>query len=113
MQQSLDFLVVLTHNLTMDNILAAPQKNKTTWKQLVVYSIKLLLGLVLGIIFSVIGQEIISYGKFATTFVVLTFVGLTLRVTRGWSLAKVLILVINVALFFIFIKTYILVAPGE
>lgn len=97
----------------MDNILAAPQKNKTTWKQLVVYSIRLMLGLMLGIIFSVIGQEIIGYGKFATTFVILTFVGLVLRMTRGWSLAKVLVLVINVVLFFIFLKTYILVAPGE
>ncbi len=97
----------------MDNILAAPQKNKTTWKQLVVYSIRLILGLMLGIIFSVIGQEIIGYGKFATTFVILTFVGLVLRMTRGWSLAKVLVLVINVVLFFIFLKTYILVAPGE
>jgi len=97
----------------MDNILAAPKKGNTTWMQLAVFSVRTFLGLVLGIIFSVIGQEVIGYGKFATVFVVLTCVGLVLRITKGWSMTKVLILVINVVLFFIFLRTYILVAPGE
>lgn len=97
----------------MEGILQTPKKNHTTWGQLIVFAIRTLLGLFLGVVLSVVGQEVIGYGKVATVFVVLTCVGLTLRLTKNWSFAKVLVLVLNVFLFFVFLRIYILVAPGE
>ena len=96
----------------MENILEDPKKRRVSSKTLVLYAFRLLLGLSLGIIFSVVGQEIIGYGQLVSIFIVLLSVFTVLRVTRNWGALNISILAVFFFLLFLFIKTYISLALG-
>lgn len=95
----------------MQDLLSAPPKKKINFNEMFCYAFRLTIGMGLGIILSVASQEIWGFGQMLSIFIVLSCVFLVLRITRKWSLAKVSILGVNFVLFFVFLQTYISVAP--
>lgn len=87
-------------------------KIKTSSTDLVLYLFKIISGLVLGLTFSLIGDEIIGYGKFSFIFVTVLTIGGFLRTARGWSFVGVIVFDFICVLIGMLLRMYILVAPG-
>ncbi len=75
-------------------------------------ALKILTGLVLGLTFALIGDEVMKYGWFSFILVMVVTVTGLLRIMRGWSWAYVLIFNLICVLIGLLLRMYILIAPG-
>lgn len=73
--------------------------------------LRLITGLFLGLVLSLIGQELMGYGTFALLFVMVVVVGLIMKFMSGWSFGKILIFDLICVLVAMLLRMYILVAP--
>lgn len=74
-------------------------------------TLRILTGFALGLTLALIGQELMGYGTLALTFMMVVVMGLVVKTTSGWNLAKILIFDLFLVLVAMLLRMYILVAP--
>jgi hypothetical protein len=87
-------------------------KLKTSSNDLVLFGFRVFSGLVLGLTFSLIGQEMFSYSSFLFVFVIVVVAGLFMRKSRKWGWVGVTVFDLICVLVGLLLRMYILVAPG-
>lgn len=88
-------------------------KLKTSSSSLMLFFFKLVSGLALGLTVALIGQEIINYGNFSFTFVIVATTGAFFRVSKKWQFVGVAVFDLICVLIGLLLRMYILVAPGS
>jgi hypothetical protein len=76
------------------------------------FIVKLLTGLVLGLTFALIAQEMIGFGDFAFAFVITVIAGAFYRIAKSWKLLALILFDVFCVLVGMLLKMYILIAPG-
>ncbi|MBX3033715.1 MAG: hypothetical protein KF865_07280 [Bdellovibrionaceae bacterium] len=84
-------------------------KNTTTSVTNVV--LRLISGLFLGLTLSLIGQELAGYGTFSLLFCMVVILALFMRLSRSWSIPRVLVFDLICILVAQLLRMYILLAP--
>jgi hypothetical protein len=84
---------------------------KKTSLQMTVLLVRIMTGFVLGLVLAIAGQTLMEYKTIMFTFVILAVMALTVRLTREWTLVKVLILDLILVLVGLVLKLYIHMAP--
>lgn len=85
---------------------------KTSSSSVALMVVRVLMGLVLGYTFALIGDEILHYGVFSIILVMVATLAGLMRITRNWSWAYVLIFNLICVLIGLILRMYILIAPG-
>ena len=75
------------------------------------FVVRLLSGCVIGFTLAIIGDEIIGYSNLLFTFVVVSVIGIFLRVTKKWAVMIVLLFDLLMVAMGLLLKLYILRAP--
>lgn len=97
----------------MGNLIGNVQDRfKSTSNALGLLAFKILTGLFLGLTLALIGQQIIGYGWFSFTFVIVVVAGSLLRITRAWPWMHMFIFNLICVLIGLLLRMYILIAPG-
>lgn len=78
----------------------------------VLYIFKCFTGLVVGLTFALIGQEIFEYESLSFTLVSVVLIGIFLRSARRWGVVGILVFNLIFVLVAMLLRMYILVAPG-
>lgn len=86
---------------------------KTSSTSLVLFGFRLISGMALGLTLALIGEEVMGYGTFSFTFVIVTVVAAFLRVSKGWQFVGVAVFDLICVLIGLLLRMYILVAPGS
>ncbi len=73
-------------------------------------TLRFVTGILLGLVLSLVGQELIGYGTFAVLFVVVVVLGLIMRFLATWSIGQILIFDLICVLVAMLLRMYILVA---
>lgn len=76
------------------------------------FLLKLLTGILLGLIFALIGEQVINYDKLVFTFVIVTILMMFFYISRKWSIIFILIFDLLFVLFALLLKMYIMMAPN-
>ncbi|MBX2988052.1 MAG: hypothetical protein KF802_09165 [Bdellovibrionaceae bacterium] len=84
-------------------------KNTTTSVTNVV--LRLISGLFLGLTLALIGQELAGYGTFSLLFCMVVILALFMRLSRSWSIPRVLVFDLICILVAQLLRMYILLAP--
>ncbi|MCB0390785.1 MAG: hypothetical protein KDD58_05835 [Bdellovibrionales bacterium] len=87
-------------------------KLKNSSHGILLFTFKLLSGLLLGLTIALIGQEIFAYSTFLFAFVITVITGLFLRKARRWGWVAILVFDLICALVALLLRMYILIAPG-
>jgi hypothetical protein len=85
---------------------------KTSFSNLVLFTTKLLSGLILGLTVTLICQEIFNYGSILFFFVILMTTVAFMRIAKGWVWMTLLIFDLICVLVSLLLRMYILIAPG-
>lgn len=85
---------------------------KKSSSSLLTLSLRVLTGMILGLTFALVGQEILLYGNFSFFLVITAMTLGFLRLSRSWGTSKVLVFDVICVLVGMLLKMYILVAPG-
>lgn len=97
----------------MGNLIGNVQdKIKTSSNAMAMLAAKFLTGLYLGTTLALIGDEIIGYGWFSFTLVIVVVIGSLMRVSRSWSWMHLLIFNLFCILLGLLLRMYILIGPG-
>ena len=86
---------------------------KKSSQNLVVFSFKLLSGLILGLVLAIAGEQLMSYGNFGFWFVTVLFTGVFIKVSRSWSFGGLMVYNLVFVLFGLLLRMYVLIAPGH
>lgn len=86
---------------------------KRSSQSMVLFTLKLLSGVVLGLVLAIAGEELIGYGTFSFWFVAILFTGVFLRISRPWSLGALMVYNLVCVLMGLLLRMYVLVAPGN
>lgn len=73
---------------------------------------KIISGLILGLTFSLIGQQVFQYGPLLFSFVILAVTGAFYRISKSWGSIGLLIFDLLCVLAALLIRMYVVVAPG-
>lgn len=84
---------------------------KMTTLSFLLMSLRLISGFFLGLTLSLIGQELTQFGNFSLIFMTTVIMGIFLKLTQGWTFAKLLVFDLICILVIQLLKMYILVAP--
>lgn len=76
-------------------------------KQLMIFLVRLTTGALLGLTIALVTQSFSPIGIFLFMFIVITTIGVILRITRYWSLPANIILLLVLALIGVLLKLYI------
>ncbi|MBX9768453.1 MAG: hypothetical protein K2X47_14360 [Bdellovibrionales bacterium] len=87
-------------------------KVKVTSTGLMVFTARLLSGLILGLTVTLVGQEATGYGAMTFWFVLIVVTTTFVRLSRSWSASGVLIFDLIAVLMALVLRMYILIAPG-
>jgi hypothetical protein len=87
-------------------------KVKVTSTGLMVFTARLISGLVLGLTFTLVGQEATGYGAISFWFVLIAVTTTFVRLSRSWAASGVLIFDLIAVLMALVLRMYILIAPG-
>lgn len=74
--------------------------------------LKLFIGFMLGLVFSLVGQQIARYGEFAFFLIIVVTMMAFYRVARAWRFVPVLVFTLICVLIGLLLRMYILIAPG-
>lgn len=85
---------------------------KTSSNAVSLLAFKILSGAFVGLTLALIGDQIIDYGWFSFTLVIVVTVGTLLKIMRSWSWMNVLIFNLICVLIGLLLRMYILIAPG-
>ncbi len=86
-------------------------KNSSTSISLVIA--KLFVGFVLGLTFSIIGQQIFQYGEASGLLVILVSMIAFYRVVKTWRFVPLLVFSLICVLIGLLLRMYIMIAPGS
>lgn len=75
-------------------------------------SCKIVSGLVLGLTFSLVGQEVFQYGPLLFGFVIVAITSVFYRLSKSWGPIGLLIFDLLCILAALLIRMYVVVAPG-
>ena len=89
----------------------AQEGAKSTSRNLMHFLLRLVTGILLGLVLGLIGQELLQYGTFGLFFVIVVVTSLILKFFSTWSLAQILIFDLICVLVAMLLRMYILVAP--
>lgn len=84
---------------------------KNTSVSLLAITLRILTGLILGLTFALIGQEVFKYTTFMFVFMMVVVAGLIFRTSRSWSVGAILIFDLICVLVALLLRAYILIAP--
>lgn len=87
-------------------------KIKTSSGNMLLVAAKVLVGLVLGLTFAIIGQQMVGYATFSFLLVIVATTMSFYRVARAWKWSYVGIFALTCVLVALLLRMYILVAPG-
>jgi len=73
---------------------------------------KIISGLILGLTFGLIGQQVFMYGSLLFGFVILTVTGAFYKISKSWGSIGLLIFDLLCVLAALLIRMYVVVAPG-
>jgi hypothetical protein len=73
---------------------------------------KAVLGLILGLTFALIGDEIVGYGSFSFLLVIVVTTGALMKITKAWTWAQMAVFSLICVLIGLLLRMYILIAPG-
>lgn len=73
---------------------------------------KLFVGFILGLTFSIIGQQIFQYGDFSLVFVIVMSMTLFYRFSKEWRLMPLMVFSLICVLIGLLLRMYIMIAPG-
>ncbi len=73
---------------------------------------KIISGLILGLTFALIGEQIFQYGPLLFSFVIITVTGAFYRISKSWGSIGLLIFDLLCILAALLIRMYVVVAPG-
>ena len=85
---------------------------KTSSNVISLLIVKVLTGLFLGLTFALIGDQIIDYGWFSFTLVMVVVTAAIVRISKGWTWTHVFIFNLICVLIGLLLRMYILIAPG-
>ena len=88
------------------------QKIKTSSSSLTLFTIKATTGLLIGLTFAIVGQEMIGYGVFAFSFVLFSISGSFLKISKKWRFFGVFIFNLICILVALLLRMYVMIAPG-
>lgn len=74
-------------------------------------TLRLLSGAILGLTVSLIFQELLAYGTFSLVFVMIIITALFVKLTSGWTLARLFVFDLICVLVGKLLQMYILLAP--
>jgi len=81
-------------------------------QSLILVLCKIISGMVLGLTFSLIGEQVFQYGPILFSFVFLTVTGAFYRISKPWGSVGLLIFDLLCVLAALLIRMYVVVAPG-
>lgn len=84
---------------------------KTTSVGMVSLTLRMVTGFFLGLTMGLIGQELIGYGNLGLLFFTLVILGVFVKLSSSWSIAKILIFDLFCILVAQLLRMYILLAP--
>jgi hypothetical protein len=87
-------------------------KLKNSSSNLALVLLKVFIGGVLGLVFSLVGQQIAGYGDFAFFLVIIVTLMAFYRISRPWNFVPVLVFSLICVLIGLLLRMYILIAPG-
>jgi hypothetical protein len=73
---------------------------------------KTMIGLILGLTFALIGDEIVGYGNFSFLLVIVVAAGALMKITKAWTWAHMAVFSLICVLIGLLLRMYILIAPG-
>ena len=85
---------------------------KRSSSSLGLFSLRLVTGLILGLVFAIAGDAFFQYSDFMFYFFVVLTTGIVLRVTRRMAWPGVIILDVFCVLVALLLRFYVVVAPG-
>ncbi len=86
---------------------------KKSSQSLVLFTFKLLSGLLLGLVFAIAGEQMMGYGNFSFWFVTVLFTGVFIRISKPWSFGGLMVYNLVCVLLGLLLRMYVLVAPGH
>lgn len=90
----------------------ASESAKSGFLNFLLFTGKILSGLVLGLTFALIGQQVFQYGSLLFIFVIFTMASLFFKVSKPWTGVGLLIFDLLAILSALLIRMYVVVAPG-
>jgi hypothetical protein len=76
------------------------------------FLIRCLTGSMIGLTFSLIGQEVFNYNSIALIFLLISVWGVFMRLSKQWTIVFLLIFDLFCILIAMLLRMYILIAPG-
>jgi galactitol-specific phosphotransferase system IIC component len=86
---------------------------KNSSSSVALVSSKLFVGFILGLTFSIIGQQIFHYGDFSVMSVIAVTMALFYRISKAWRFAPLLVFALICVLIGLLLRMYIMIAPGS
>lgn len=87
-------------------------KLKSSSTSAVMWSVKVVVGLFLGLTLALITERIFGFGDFSFALVIITTAALFVRIARLWNLASVAVFTLICVLVGALLRMYIKLAPG-
>src|SRR4051812_20122471 len=87
-------------------------KIKTSSSSLALAGFKIFIGLVIGLTFALVGQQMVGYGTFSFLLVIITALAAFFRVSKGWKWSQAFVCVLICTLLAVLLRMYIMIAPG-
>jgi hypothetical protein len=85
---------------------------KTSTNAMALFGLKTLSGTVVGLTLALIGDEIINYGWFSFSLVIIVTTAALLKTSKSWSWTQIAIFDLFCVLTGLILHMYILIAPG-
>lgn len=85
---------------------------KTSSSSLFLSLAKIFIGLVMGLTFALMGQQMINYVDLSFLLVTVITIATFYRIARGWKWAHTLVFALVCVLIALLLKMYIMIAPG-
>jgi hypothetical protein len=76
------------------------------------YILRVITGVILGLTFALVGDEIMKFGHFSFALVLVTVTGVVLRISRKWKFVGLAVFNLICVLVAMLLRMYILLAPG-
>jgi hypothetical protein len=85
---------------------------KNSSSSLMLWSLKMISGLILGLTLALIGEEMMGYQSLSFFFVLIVTALVFLRTSKPWGVGGVLIFDLIAVLIGLILRMYLLIAPG-
>lgn len=88
------------------------ERFKVTTNAVALLTFKLATGMMIGLTFALIGQEIIQYGTLSFVLVITVVTGMIFKIAKPWTWTHLFIFNLICVLTGLLLRMYILIAPG-